>query len=340
MKKICTLGIDLAKNTFQVFGVNIRGKKVHSKKLSRKKLILYIANLPNCTIFMEACSGSNYFARLFKSYGHNVKLISPQFVKPFVKTNKNDRADAEAIVEAGLRPSMRFVRVKEVWEQDLQSLLRIRERLVKNRTALSNEIRGFLLEYGIIISKGIKNIKKCILDEHKEKLNPNAMFSFNALFSELEDIYARIREIEEKLEKIAMSIELCKVLMGIPGVGLLNSLGLLIALADPSEFKNGRHFAAWLGLVPRHTGTGGINTVLGISKRGKKSLRATLVHGGRAVVRVAHLKKDPISLWLNNLKEKKPYNKVSVAYANKVARIAWAMMRYGTCFDNNYKLAA
>jgi transposase len=274
VKDISFLGIDLAKSTFQIHGLDCNHKTVLRKKLTRSKLFLFMANLPEATVFMEACTGAHFFAKKFMEHGHVVKLIAPQFVKPFVRSNKNDRNDAEAIVEAGLRPSMNFVSLKSSSHLDLQAVHKIRRRLVKNKTALMNEIRGLLAEQGVIIAKGEASLKKVLAellrDSFSESVSGYCKETIADLHHELLEIEERIQTQTARLERCAKENETAKRLQTIPGVGLVTSTAMLCAVSDPSSFKNGRQFAAWLGLVPRHTGTGGKNKVLGISKRGDR----------------------------------------------------------------------
>lgn len=332
MGKISALGIDLAKTSFHIYGVDERGKCLFNKALNREKFELYIANLPPCTIFMEACGSAHYWAGRMASYGHTPRLIAPQFVKPFVKTNKNDGADAEAIVEAGSRPSMRFVPIKTFADLDLQAIHRVRSRLVRQRTALVNEARAILFEQGITIALGINTVRvfaqALLRGETKESVTPMCRETIADLMSELNDLDDRISVTDKRLEKYAKEHAVCQRLMTIPGIGLLTATALIAATPDPGAFKNGRQFSAWLGLVPRHTGTGGANKnrLGGISKRGDSYLRCLLVHGSRAVLRNIDKRSDPGAERLKELKTKKGWNKTAVALANKNARIAWVLL--------------
>jgi len=343
-RRIVLLGIDLSKTNFQLHGVTAAGQCVYRKKLTKTKLFEFIANLPQCTIVMEACGGAHYFARKVKEFGHKAKLIAPQYVKPFVKSNKDDAADAEAIVEAASRPNMHFVPIKETWQQDLQSIHRVRQRLSRNKTALTNEIRGLLCEYGITIAKGdtalIKKLQELLAGESKE-ISTTIKFLMQDLFSELFEIKQKISEYEKKLEQITKGQDRYKRLNSIRGLGLITISALMIALADPRIFKNGRHFSAWLGLVPKHSGTGGINRNMGISKRGDTYIRSLLVHGARAAIRAVNLKAEkkgvplePLEKWIYNLSQKKGTNKAAVALANKNARIAWALIAHDSEYDD------
>lgn len=334
MKKVTLLGIDLAKDIFQLYGVDESGKAVLKKKLKRKELMEFIVNLPICTIAMEACTGSSCWARNFQSFGHTVKLISPQFVKPFVKTNKTDANDAEAIVIAARQPEMRFVPINSEEEQDIQSIHRIRERLVGDRTALINQIRGLLAEYGAIAKPGVIAIKKMLVeieaDEQNEKVTSQMRELCMEIQDELKDKEKRIAKCDRKIDAIANTNEVCQKLLTVPGVGPLTATILLTVLSNPALFKNGRHFAAFLGLVPRQHSSGGKQRLYGISKRGDKYIRSLLVHGGRAVVRCASRKSNKRNEWVAKTKERCGYNRTSVAVANKNARILWALAKNAT----------
>lgn len=336
--ELAVLGIDLAKQSFQLHGVDNKGNIVLKKKLSRNKLCKYIVQLPSCVIGLEACGGAHYWRRVFEQFGHKVKMIAPQFVKPFVKSNKNDSVDAEAICEAIQRPSMRFVPAKSVEQQDIQSLHRIRSQIVARRTAQANQIRGLLMEYGIVIPKGISYVRKeipLILEDAENELT----FLFRHLLSELYDemvhMDRRVKSIENKLETICSQREDCQRLLSIPGVGLLSATAMVAAVGNINAFKNGRELAAWLGLVPRQHSTGGKPTLLGISKRGDTYLRTLLIHGGRTVVRVAGKYQDRRNKWISDLDKRRGKNISAVAVANKNARIAWALLSNKTTYQEN-----
>jgi transposase len=334
--KITVLGIDLAKQSFQLHGIDANGEVVLIKKLNRNKLYEFITQLPACIIGIEACSGSNYWVRVFKRSGHTVHMIAPQFVKPFVKSNKNDAADAEAICEAVQRPSMRFVPAKSVSQQDIQSLHRIRSQAVARRTAQANQIRGLLMEYGVIIPKGISYVRKeipCILEDATNELTMIFRELLSDLYSEMVHLDKRIETLEIKLKIICKENANCQRLLTIPGVGLLSATAMVAAIGDINAFKNGRELAAWLGLVPRQHSTGGKPTLLGISKRGDTYLRTLLIHGGRTVVRVAEKYQDKRNTWIKQLEQRRGKNISAVAVANKNARIAWALLTNQTTFQ-------
>lgn len=327
--KVTVLGIDLAKNSFQLHGVDEKGNRVLKKKLTRKQLVAFIAQLPPCLIGIEACGGAHHWVRALSEWGHTVKMIAPQFVKPYVKSNKNDAVDAEAICEAVQRPSMRFVPSKSIEQQDIQSVHRIRSLLVGRRTAQANQIRGLLMEYGIVIPQGISTLRKAIpdlLEDAENTLSSYFRELLRELYDEIVHFDERIETLELKLKVISEQNEDCQRLLTIPGVGLLTATALIAAIGDISVFKSGRELAAWIGLVPRQHSTGGKPTLLGISKRGDTYLRTLLIHGGRSVVRVAHKHQDKRNQWIGEIKKRRGENISNVAVANKNARIAWALL--------------
>jgi len=334
--EVTVLGIDLAKQSFQLHGVDKAGQTVFRKKLDRNKLTAFVANLPPCLIGLEACGGAHHWVRQFTKYGHTVRMISPQFVKPYVKSNKNDTVDAEAICEAVQRPNMRFVPVKSIEQQDIQSTHRIRSLLVSRRTAQANQIRGLLLEYGIIIPKGIVHIRKAVPDILEDAENAlTALFRelLIELYEEMVHLDERIDTLEKKLQSICLQNKDCQRLLTIPGVGLLTAAAMVAAVSDIKAFKNGRELSAWLGLVPRQHSTGGKPTLMGISKRGDNYLRAPLIHGGRTVVRVADKYQDKRNRWISELDKRRGKNISAVAVANKNARIVWALLSKNEIYD-------
>lgn len=330
--KATVIGIDLAKAVFQLHGVNRAGKAVLIKKVPRHQLLQVVARLEPCLIGMEACGSASYWAREFKRLGHEVRLMAPQFVKPFVKSNKNDAADAEAICEAVQRPSMRFVAPKNIEQQDTQSIHRVRSRRVAARTALANEIRGLLAEYGVILLSGIGKLRKnlsSVLEqaEVEGKLTSSGRALFEKLLEELREMDKKIQETEAKIDIIQKNSEVAQRLVQIPGVGKLTATAVTAAVGDANAFKNGREFSAWIGLVPRQHSSGGKEKLLGISKRGDVYLRTLLIHGARASIRFidkqaeSHRKK-----WLKTLIERRGINRAVVALANKNARQIWVLM--------------
>ena len=327
--EIKVLGIDLAKQSFQLHGVDESGQTVLRKKLSRIKLTVFIASLPPCLIGLEACGGAHHWARTFTNFGHTVRMMAPQFVKPYVKSNKNDAVDAEAICEAVQRPSMRFVPAKCIEQQDIQSIHRIRSLLVSRRTAQANQIRGLLLEYGVVIPRGIACIRARIpevLEDAENGLTPLFRQLLNALYEEMVHLDQRIGTLEQKLRAICLQSKDCQRLLTIPGIGLLTATAMVAAVSDIAAFKSGRELAAWMGLVPRQHSTGGVTTLMGVSKRGDSYLRTLLIHGARAVVRIADKYQDKRNRWISKLEQRRGKNISAVGLANKNVRIAWALL--------------
>jgi transposase len=323
------LGIDLAQRIFHLVGMDDAGHVVLKKRLTREALLPFIAQLSPVVIGMEACGGAHYWARQFRAHGHTVKLIAPQFVKPYVKSNKNDPADAEAICEAVTRPTMRFVPIKEVEQQDLQSLQRARERVVKARTALVNEIRGLLAEYGIVLPQSVTRFRHAFLatlEVERAKLTPLSRELFEQLYEEFGILEKRLAYYTDKIAAIGAAHPVCQRLMTVPGIGPLTATALVAAVSNATAFKNGRQFAAWIGLVPRQHSTGGKPRLLGISKRGDVYLRTLFVHGARATLRWIGLKTDRRSKWVRGLIDRRGKNKAAIALANKNARIAWVLL--------------
>jgi transposase len=329
-QEISVLGIDIAKRVFHAVGTDERGKIVFRKCLSRQALMPFIAKLPPVLIGMEACGGAHYWARRFREHGHEVKLMAPQFVKPYIKSNKNDMRDAEGIAEAVTRPTMRFVPTKEVDQQDIQALHRVRERLIGERTALINEVHGLMNEYGIVIPKGVSKFRKVVvgkLESEKNKLTPLSQEMFWKLIAEFAALEEQLAYYQAKLETLATTHPESQRLMTIPGIGPITATALVAAISDASAFQNGRQLAAWLGLVPRQHSTGSKEQLLGISKRGDRYLRKLLVHGARAVVRTVGDKADRRSGWIRALVQRRGFNRATVAVADKNARIVWALLR-------------
>ncbi len=329
MKEISVLGIDLAKQLFHVVGMNDKGQVVLKKRIARSGLERFIALLRPALIGMESCGTSHYWGRIFAGYGHEVRLIPPQFVKPYVKSNKNDIADAEAIAEAVGRPTMRFAAIKRIEQQDIQALHRVRERLVRERTALVNQMRGFLGEYGIALPKGRRTFGGQLLESLKvqgDKMTSLGKELFSKLFEELLSTEKRILFYDDKLKALSKAHPECRRLETIPGVGYITATAIVAAVGDMGCFKNGRQFAAWLGLVPRQHTTGGKPCLGRISKRGDKYLRKLLVHGARTNIRYVKRKADRRNVWAARLKERAGTNKTVVALANRTARTIWAVL--------------
>jgi transposase len=337
-RDISVVGIDIAKRVFHLVGMDERWKIVMRKRCSRGEVLPLLANLGPTTIGMEACGGAHYWARCLREQGHEVKLMAPQFVKPYVKSNKNDMRDAEAIAEAVTRPSMRFVPVKDVAQQDIQALHRVRERLVTARTALVNEMRGLLAEYGIVLPQGLAKFRQALmstLEAEHTKLTPLGQELFHKLFGELGKLDAELAYYQDKLEALAQAHPVCQRLLTIPGIGPLTATALIAAVGDAGVFKNGRQFAAWLGLVPKQYSTGGQTRLLGISKRGDSYIRKLLIHGARATLRWARTKADRRSQWIRGLLDRRGWNRTAVAVANKNARIVWTLLSRGGIYEAN-----
>jgi transposase len=332
---IKTLGIDIAKNSFQVHGVDHAGKKIINKAITRNKLPEFINQLPPCLIGMEACGGSNYWGQKFAEMGHEVKLMSPQFVKPYVKSNKNDMVDAEAICEAVTRPNMRFVAIKNKEQQDVQSIHKVRARLVKEKTALANQIRGLLHEYGLVIPQGISYVRSelpLILEDGTNGLTPYGRDLFKDLYEQLKNMIFKVEQYDLKIEKICANNPICKLICKLPGVGSLTATAIMAHVGNIKVFKNGRELSAYLGLVPKQHSSGGKAKLLGISKRGDRYIRCLLIHGARAALFRAKNLSASKANWLKELILRRGFNRTVVALANKNARIIWALMTKGEEF--------
>jgi transposase len=340
--KITTVGIDLAKNVFQVHGIDERGQAALRKQLKRGQFALFFANLPPCLIGMEACGSAHHWARKLQSQGHTVKLIAPQFVKAYVKTNKTDAADAEAICEAVGRPNMRYVAVKTLEQQALLSEHRVRQGFVKARTAQANQIRGLLAEFGLVIPKGIANLNLRIpeiLEDAANDLPPSLRQLVYRLMSHFRDLDRQVRELEAQIKAWHQANETSRRLEAVPGIGPLGASALVASIGDAKTFKNGRQLAAWLGLVPRQHSTGGKPTLLGISKRGDVYLRTLLIHGARSAILAAQRRGDTTS-WPAKLAERRHPNVAAVALANKNARVVWALLAHDREYQTGYGLVA
>lgn len=333
--KVVTVGLDIAKRVFQVHGVNEQGMIVLRRRLQRDEVAPFFANLPACRVGLEACGGSHYWARRLSRLGHTVRLIAPQFVKPYVKSNKNDANDAEAICEAVTRPHMRFVPAKSVEQQDIQCLHRVRSRLVSARTQLANQVRGLLAEYGIVLPQQIHQLRRglpTVLEEDNE-LTLFTRRLLATLYDELVDLDRKLAGIEQQVQVAHRTSEPSRRIAEVEGIGPLTATALVAALSDGKAFQNGRQFAAWLGLVPRQHSSGGRPRLLGISKRGDAYLRTLLIHGARSVVYRAAAKEDPRSRWIADKQQRLGTSKACVAVANKNARIAWALIAHSESYQ-------
>jgi transposase len=316
---------------------------VERKKYTRKQLLAYMANLQSSLVGIETCGGAHFLGKALREQGHEVRLIPAQFVKPFRKSNKNDFLDAEAIAEAVARQNMRFVPIKTDEQLDLQAMHRVRDRLVHRRTALINQIRGFLLERGITFAKGPAHLRKhmpAILEDAEQNLTPRMRNLLAQIWQEWKQLELDIESITGEIERISNEDEACKRLRQVPGIGPLVSTAMVAAVGNGAAFRKGREFAAWLGLVPRQYSTGGKTTLYGISKRGNIYLRRMFIHGARAVL--LRVKYDTAGLghWVHQLEARAPRNKVIVAIANKLARIAWSVLYRGEDYRHAAVVAA
>ncbi|RIZ72209.1 MAG: IS110 family transposase [Methylococcales bacterium] len=329
------VGIDLAKDVFQIHGVDSQEKVIVRKQLRRSQMLAYFGKIQPCLIGMEACGGAHYWARELQKQGHTVKLMAPQFVKPYVKSNKNDANDAEAICEAVARPTMRFVAIKTLAQQDIQAIHRIRSELIRHRTAKVNQIRGLLAEYGLTVGRRVDVLRTALpllLEDAINGLTLDFRMLLEDLRQDLVQLDQRVDDMDAKIKLLASSHSEAKRLLAIPGIGPITATALICAIGDGSQFKRGRDFAAWLGLTPKQHSSGGKERLLGISKRGDSYLRTLLIHGARSVLRVAGNKDDPRSRWLQSLCARRNKNIAAVALANKNARIVWALIARQTDF--------
>jgi len=327
MGEITTVGLDLAKHVFQVHGVDAEGATVVRKQLRRAQVLGFFSKLPRCLVGLEACATAHYWARELRAFGHEVRLMPAQYVKAYVKRNKNDAADAEAICEAVVRPTMRFVPVKTADQQAAVLLHRGRERLVRQRTMLVNALRAHLAEFGVVAPQGLRNVGKLIdivRDEGDERLPDLARQVLQVLATQIEQIEASVATLEKQLMAWHKANPVSQRLATIPGIGPIIATAIAAMVAEPSGFCSGREFAAWLGLVPRQNSTGGKTRLGGISKRGNQYLRRLLINGASAnLLRSKATNADP---WVIGLRRRRPSMVVAVALANKTARIAWAVM--------------
>jgi transposase len=337
--QIEVLGIDLGKNSCSVVGLDARGRVVLRRRLHRDSVLKLATGLPTCIVAMEACCGAHHLGRILRGKGHQVRLMSPEYVRPYVKAQKNDDRDAEAAT----RPTMRFVELKSAEQLDMQTLHRVRDRLVGERTALINQLRAVLLERGIIVPQGRRKLEQRLA----VLLNNEEMLIGSRMRSLLEDMRAqwgeldrRIAAYDDEFAGCAKSDEAARRLATIPGIGILNATALMAAIGNGAAFARGRDLAAWLGLVPRQMTTGGKPRLLGISKRGNSYLRKLLVHGARAAMPSLAASSTPLGRWLSGLLGRAHKNTVVVALANKLARIVWAVLRHGRTFEASATTAA
>ena len=340
------IGIDLAKDVFQIHGVDSEDQKVLTRKLKRREFLDFFATKvdPNCLIGMEACASAHHWARQLIKLGFIVKLIPPQYVKPYVKRNKNDANDAEAICEAVSRPTMSFVPVKTLEQQDIQSLHRVRCERVKQRTAIANQIRGLAAEYGIVAPLRLNNLRSKIplwLEDAENGFSIPFRAMLNELNNQLKSLDNSIKEFDKQITEIANREPACRKLQTLPGVGPLTATALYAAIGDGTQFSSGRQLGAWLGLTPRQHSSGGKEVLMNISKRGNAYLRTLFIHGARSAALVIEKKDTAIAQWFTRLATRRPKNVAVVALANKNARIAWAILTKGEDYrEDNLQQAA
>ena len=334
--QIAVLGIDLGKNSCSVVGLDASGRVVLRRRLQREGVVKLAAGLPRCVMAMEACCGAHHLGRKLRDQGHQVRLMSPEYVRPYVKAQKNDDLDAEAIAEAATRPTMRFVELKSETQLDMQSLHRARDRLVGERTALINQLRAFLLERGIIVPQGRRKLELhlgTLLAGKEASLSPRTRLLIEDQRAEWRELDRRIEAFDEEFAREARADEAARLLLTIPGIGPLNATALVAAIGKAETFGRGRDLAAWLGLVPRQMTTGGKPKLLGITKRGNGYLRKMLIHGARAALPTLSKSETPLGGWLRGLTARAHVNTVVVALAAKLARIICAVLRTGQAFE-------
>ena len=341
--KISRVGIDLAKNVFQLQGVDHKGKAVWKRRLKRDKWldVLYQSVDPGCEIGMEACAGAHHWARLLMAKGYSVKIIAPQFVTPYVKSNKNDANDADAICEAMSRPNMRYVKAKTVAQQDIQAAHRIRNELKQHRTAKGNQIRGLVTEYGLVAPQQLAALRIAIprwLEDAENGLTSLFRSLLYGLWEDLLNLDKRMKVLDTEIESIAKSNPVAQRLQQLRGVGPLVATALVATVGNADQFRKGRQMAASLGLTPKQHSTGGKERLLGISKRGDKYLRCLLIHGARSVIAHAKHRDDRLSRWVTGLAKRRHPNVAAVALANKTARMAWAMIRKDEDYNPKFGL--
>lgn len=341
---IVVLGIDLGKNSCSLAGLDASGRVVLRRRMRRGSLESFVGGLERCVVAMEACGGAHHLGRLFVGQGHAVRLMSPEYVRPYVKAQKNDELDAEAIAEAATRPTMRFVEVKSQAQSDVQALHRARERLVSERTALINHLRALLLERGIVVPQGRRKLEEEIAvfadEDAIEALSPRIRRLIEDLRSEWRTLDERIAAFDAEFVRMAREDEAVRRLITIPGIGTINATALAAAVGDARTFARGRDMAAWLGLTPRQMTTGGKPRLLGITKRGNRYLRKNLIHGARAVLPYLIERETPLGRWARGLMARAHKNIVVVALANKLARIAWAVLARGCTYEPGGAAAA
>jgi transposase len=329
MNKLSTISIDLAKNVFQLCILSPERKVLLNKQVSRRQLAALMANQDKSIVAMEACYSSHYWARLFDSMGHEVRLIPAQHVKPFVRGNKNDHNDAVAIAEASERPNIQFVPLKTVEQQDIQALHRIRDKLISRRTSIINQARGLLSEYGVIIPVGLIHFSRSLprlIDPADTRITPRMKHQLVAVREEYDTLSERCLSIDKELKEYVTQNPLCQRLMTLPGVGFINATALYASVGSASQFAKPRALSVWLGVTPRQYASGEKSYNTGITKRGNSYLRKQLIHGARSLMHRAKKKHDKLSLWINQIVQRRGKNKAAVAIANRLARLAWILL--------------
>ncbi len=332
--KISTIGLDLAKTWFQVHGVDVAGTVIVRRRLRRGEVLAYFQSIEPCLVGMEACATAHHWARELTALGHQVKLMPPAYVKAYVKRNKNDAADAEAICEAVTRPTMRFVPVKDVDQQSILMLHRARNLLVRQRTMLVNALRAHMAEFGIIAPQGLAHAEElvAVIDNEQSPLPELARSILRMVVAQLKDTMVRTREIELQLAKWHRQSRVSQLLATIPGVGIMGASAIAATVTDPSLFRSGREFAAWLGMTPKQNSSGGKERLGRTSKRGDKYIRCLLVAGAVAILRHTRNRTTKDAAWVRGLLARKPAKVAAVALANKTARIVWAVMARGEAY--------
>jgi transposase len=344
MKGVRILGVDLGKNSCSVVGLDAAGRVVLRRRMQRETVIALAAKLPGCIVAMEACCGAHHLGRLLVAQGHEVRLMSPEYVRPYVKALKNDDRDAEAIAEAATRPTMRFVALKTEEQLDVQVLHRVRDRLVGQRTSLMNQMRSILLERGIVVAQGRRKLldalNALLSDPDDCAVGPRVRLLLNDMLDQWHVLDKRITALDDEFADMARNDPAARRLATIPGIGVLNATALVAAIGDGQTFSRGRDLSAWLGLVPRQATTGGKPRLLGITKRGSKYLRKLIIQGARAALPSLARTPTPLGAWLRGLLARAHGNAVVVALASKLARIAWALLRSETAFAASRLAAA
>ena len=342
--KLSRVGIDLAKNVYQLHGVDRTGKTIWKRRLKRHQWFkaLLEKTEPGCVIGMEACASAHHWGRELQSRGYTVRLIPPQFVKPYVKSNKNDARDAEAICEAMSRPNMRFVTVKTVEQQDIQATHRIRSELMSQRTAKANQMRGLVAEYGLVAPKQLSSLRAaipCWLEDAENGLTGDFRNLLHGVWNDLLGLDDRVCEMDKLIKRLAENHEACVRLQQLRGVGPMISTAMIASVGDARQYRTSRQMAAAIGITPKQHSSGDRNRLLGISKRGDVYLRTLMIHGARAVVARAAHKDDRLSRWVTGIAKKRHPNVAAVALANKTARMAWAMLRNETDYDPDFAIS-